>query len=59
VRALLHPLDALIVVPSALWRAVAFIEAHAARRWGWASPSHFAAAYLKAYGRHPRHTLRA
>jgi len=26
---------------------------------GWASPSHFAAAYLKAYGRHPRHTLRA
>jgi AraC-like DNA-binding protein len=30
-----------------------------ARRWGWANPSHFAAAYLKAYGRHPRHTLRA
>jgi hypothetical protein len=30
-----------------------------ARRWGWANPSHFAAAYLKADGRHPRHTLRA
>jgi transcriptional regulator GlxA family with amidase domain len=30
-----------------------------ARRWGWANPSHFAAAYLKAYGQHPRHTLRA
>ena len=30
-----------------------------ARRWGWANPSHFAVAYLKAYGQHPRHTLRA
>ena len=30
-----------------------------ARRWGWANPSHFAAAYRKAYGEHPRHTLRA
>lgn len=29
-----------------------------ARRWGWANPSHFAAAYRQAYGEFPRHTLR-
>jgi AraC-like DNA-binding protein len=29
-----------------------------ARRWGWANPSHFTAAYREAYGRYPRHTLR-
>ena len=29
-----------------------------ARRWGWANPSHFTAAYRQAYGQFPRHTLR-
>jgi transcriptional regulator GlxA family with amidase domain len=35
------------------------ITVAATARWGWANPSHFAAAYLTAYGQHPRHTLRA
>jgi AraC-like DNA-binding protein len=29
-----------------------------ARRWGWANPSHFTAAYREAFGQYPRHTLR-
>jgi len=29
-----------------------------ARRWGWANPSHFTAAYREAYGQYPRQTLR-
>lgn len=29
-----------------------------ARRWGWANPAHFAAAYRQVYGELPSHTLR-
>jgi AraC-like DNA-binding protein len=29
-----------------------------ARRWGWASPAQFAAAYRRAYGQTPGRTLR-
>jgi AraC-like DNA-binding protein len=32
--------------------------AEIARRWGWASPAHFATAYRKRYGMPPSHTLR-
>lgn len=30
-----------------------------ARKWGWANPAHFAAAYRQHYGQPPSHTLRA
>jgi AraC-like DNA-binding protein len=29
-----------------------------ARRWGWANPAHFAAAYRQRFGVPPSHTLR-
>ena len=32
--------------------------AETARRWGWANPAHFAAAYRRLYGQLPSHTLR-
>ena len=38
--------------------AVGVTVAAIARRWGWANPSHFAAAYRQVYGEFPRHTLR-
>jgi AraC-like DNA-binding protein len=58
--------------PVTVRRAVAFIDEHAgqdisvadiavgvvARRWGFPSPSWFAAAYRRAYGVPPGHTLR-